>query len=487
MANIDREVLREIVNRYFRRKFNEVEGLAVNAKMDDFNSATQFADWLNETKSTFSNRLAQRDYSEVEDKATSLFESEGLSQLADKFDHAKMCNFLLSCHVDLLDALAKREKRDIEGLDAILKRYPVSSAGLVMRENKGTPVVLTPPTESQITFYEMIDCYCDYKINVVKKWKGRSVQEQPKRFKVLKMIVGDVPVSSINAETALKVFECLQKVPTRLDSKKYQGKTLEQLMALKDAPRLSAKSVNMNMDLASGLFKYAVQFDHAEKNYFEGMRITDEVADEDKRPPFSKEDIKLLFGPPFKRFATKPSRFWLPTFGLFTGGRLEELAQLHVADVYEESGILVLDFNSSGIKRLKNKSSKRKIPVHNYVRYDLGFEKYVRKVKRLRHERLFPELPYRQQRFGHAFSGEFRAYLNKIGIGDGKTFHSFRHTFIDHLRNQNVRDELIASVTGHKQSQKSPIPQNYTPQQQMDFLMKEVIEHVEFDKLIELN
>ena len=55
--------------------------------------------------------------------------------------------------------------------------------------------------------------------------------------------------------------------------------------------------------------------------------------------PFSDDDLKKLFGSTEYRdqsFA-KASEFWIPLLGLYTGARINELAQLHMINRRPES------------------------------------------------------------------------------------------------------------------------------------------------------
>ena len=54
-------------------------------------------------------------------------------------------------------------------------------------------------------------------------------------------------------------------------------------------------------------------------------------------------------------------------------------------------------------------------------------------------------------KLGHAPSKWFGRYKTKQGITDPrKTFHSFRHTLIDDLRDAGVPDSLIKRIAGHE-------------------------------------
>ena len=54
-------------------------------------------------------------------------------------------------------------------------------------------------------------------------------------------------------------------------------------------------------------------------------------------------------------------------------------------------------------------------------------------------------------KLGHSPSKWFGRYKTKLGITDPrKTFHSFRHTLIDDLRDAGVQDSLIKRIVGHE-------------------------------------
>ncbi|MNH31685.1 Phage integrase family protein [compost metagenome] len=54
-------------------------------------------------------------------------------------------------------------------------------------------------------------------------------------------------------------------------------------------------------------------------------------------------------------------------------------------------------------------------------------------------------------KLGHAPSKWFGRYKIKLGITDPrKTYHSFRHTLIDDLRDTGVQDSLIKRIAGHE-------------------------------------
>ncbi|PPA00118.1 integrase, partial [Pseudomonas sp. MWU12-2312b] len=81
----------------------------------------------------------------------------------------------------------------------------------------------------------------------------------------------------------------------------------------------------------------------------------------------------------------------------------------------------------------------------------MGLLNHVESVRITGKDRLFPELEPVRGKLGHAPSKWFSRYKTKLGITDPrKTFHSFRHTLIDDLRDAGVQDSLIKRIAGHE-------------------------------------
>ncbi len=141
---------------------------------------------------------------------------------------------------------------------------------------------------------------------------------------------------------------------------------------------------------------------------------------------------------------------------LYTGARLEELAQLHLDDIREVEGVWCLDINDESEKRIKSKSSKRLIPLHSFLVDSLGIAKHVQVLRSQGHERLFPELPRKNDRYGQPVSKWFNVTykknceLTQPSNGAKLDFHSFRHTFINTLKQLQVNPDLIRELDGHK-------------------------------------
>jgi integrase len=184
-----------------------------------------------------------------------------------------------------------------------------------------------------------------------------------------------------------------------------------------------------------------------------GVKTKGQKSAKTARLPFTVDEINLIFG----KLPANGAKYWLPIIGLYTGLRLEEIGQLAPADIVQERyrdaegkehKVHVIYATEEGDgKRLKNESSRRRIPVHNTL-VELGFIKYAHSQKGAQ---LFPELkPDKNGRRTASFSLWFGRIKRGLGITDNrKAFHSYRHVFKDIMREVGVAEEVSDALSGH--------------------------------------
>jgi integrase len=154
--------------------------------------------------------------------------------------------------------------------------------------------------------------------------------------------------------------------------------------------------------------------------------------------------------------------FWLPLLALYTGARMNELAQLHPDDVMEETyldpegrslvaWVVRIEQSKARGQRVKTEGSERRIPVHADL-IASGFIDYA-KAQQGR-VRLFPDLKGGEKdgRISGAWGQWFSEYLRtKCGVTDERmTFHSFRHTFKHCARQSLIPPDVNNALTGHE-------------------------------------
>ena len=112
----------------------------------------------------------------------------------------------------------------------------------------------------------------------------------------------------------------------------------------------------------------------------------------------------------------------------------------------------ILEESERPEKRIKNKSSRRIVPIHDTL-VELGFLDYLKLLKSSYPERkrVFEELPFRNGSYARNVSRFFNdRYLPKLGIKKSSNgFHSLRHSIIDHLKQKGVEIHYINEMMGH--------------------------------------
>ncbi len=186
--------------------------------------------------------------------------------------------------------------------------------------------------------------------------------------------------------------------------------------------------------------------------------------------PFTEEELLLIFNPKtyFKQTEDQDDpKFWIPLMSLFSGARLNELAQIRLDDIKVEQDIYYIQTagkESHPQQSLKNAQSKRRIPIHPKLK-ELGFLNLVQHQRKKGAEFLFDSLKFqRKNGFGGAISNAFRYYLdNTVKITEkGKVFHSFRHTVRPKLRDEcKLTREYIDALCGWEDGTGNAGTKNY--------------------------
>lgn len=106
----------------------------------------------------------------------------------------------------------------------------------------------------------------------------------------------------------------------------------------------SPANINNKLIMLSTVFNHAVKNDLGmASNPATGIKATDKRRAREKRLPFDLAALQAIFSSPVYIDHARPlggggeAAYWLPLIALFSGARIEEIAQLHPDDVYEES------------------------------------------------------------------------------------------------------------------------------------------------------
>lgn len=210
----------------------------------------------------------------------------------------------------------------------------------------------------------------------------------------------------------------------------------------------------------------------------EGIRYTgNRKASDFKQRALKSEELKRLFqGEELQEFAANAKRvqqFWLPVLCLYTGARINEVAQINPqVDVRQEakSGVWYLliteDTESHEVVEKSVKTgATREAPLHRHL-LELGFLEFVEKIRQTGATVLFPLWPPCCGRASVNTGKWFSRFLRKIGLHGteneaGKALHGahlFRHTLLTYgsKAKRNLR-----CISGHAELSDNPVADGY--------------------------
>lgn len=306
-----------------------------------------------------------------------------------------------------------------------------------VREGMSTPAHSSVPTApGNTSLHDLIGKWSEEKAPT-----ARTVSEV--RLAVDRFIehVGDIPAQRVEPRHAVQ----------------FKDKLL--------AAGMTAATTSKQLRMLSIIMTTARENLLAVSNPFSGIKVHAPKNAKEKRLPFDLAALQKIFSSPVYAVGNIPkagagqAAFWLPLLALFSGARLEELAQLRPDDVAEEeymaedgttcrAWVLTLTDSGDG-QALKNEGSRRRFPVHPEL-IRLGFIEYAQAAKG--RARIFDKLtPDRYGSEGGNWSKWFGRYLrNVIGVTDRRmVFHSFRHTFKEAARRAGVPEDVHDAITGH--------------------------------------
>lgn len=197
------------------------------------------------------------------------------------------------------------------------------------------------------------------------------------------------------------------------------------------------------------------------------------------REPFTQEELVQIFNYDLLKANGNPCFYWLPILALYTGARINELAQLTILDVSRIDDIEVIHITDENGGKVKTNASRRTIPLHPKI-IELGFLDYVADVKKYGHL-IFPNLikdPFGS--YGKEPSRRFAHYLDKIAItSPAKVFHSFRTTANNHLKQKGVSVEERNDMIGHESEGTNE--KHYTQRYEVKYLYNNVLPKLDFE------
>jgi integrase len=318
---------------------------------------------------------------------------------------------------------------------------------------------LDAPATRQHTVADLIREYQASK-EQKRRWSQSTITAHKPVYRLLRETFGDTrELRTIAREDGRHLFNMIVGMPMNLGKKKeLEGLTVPQAVEKARAlglPTIGPKTINGSyVTFVKAMFKWAVTEGWMGRNPLDGdFRVADDVAEHEKRDAFQPQQLKVLFSASpwdgsYDRMGPKAGKFWIPLLCLFHGLRLGEAAGMHVEDITEREGYPVFHLRAFDGRSSKTKGSRGLLPIHPEL-IRIGFLGYVEQRRRAKAVGLFPDVSTSKNGKVGAKTGEWFARLVREHglVGTKLTMHSFRHSFEDRLREDEVPERTALALS----------------------------------------
>jgi len=180
------------------------------------------------------------------------------------------------------------------------------------------PLPVLQPQPYSMILSELIEKYVHCQIDE-NSWQPKTKEENSRIFDILLRVVGDLPLSALDHETADSFRSTLKQLPPHVNKKpKYKDCTIEQIIAAKPTETLSDASVNKYMRRIFAMFAWAVDREDMGRNFFRKRPIKEAKKANQKRDMLTTDDLAALFDPGrFEAEADQPFKYWTPLIALY--------------------------------------------------------------------------------------------------------------------------------------------------------------------------
>lgn len=163
---------------------------------------------------------------------------------------------------------------------------------------------LAPPTGELPSDDDLLSEVAEKYRNELKaggNWTDKTYDEYKSAHDLLIEVINDRCITAVDNKAAQFFKSTVLQLPSKRTTKpQYKGKSVDQLRKMKIPAehKLSISSVNKYIGMASYLMTWAVKNGFASSNPFAGIKIKENIQAQDKREPFSNEDLVALFSSP---------------------------------------------------------------------------------------------------------------------------------------------------------------------------------------------
>ena len=409
--------------------------------------------------------LLKNDFSGVSARVGWYIQEKSLTIDKESVEYATFCREILKAEIEAL----KIEKERMSGnYDNDYDNYRTNTFA-------PPPVPVQPlhTPESGVLLSKIVEEHIK-EATLANSWTDKTERENVSIYKVMMELIGDRDIKAIDNQMLLDFRNTLAKLPANRDKvARYKGKSIAQILAMKNVEPMSKTTVNKYIIRVGSLFKWAAKKKFIMVNYAEGLSLSNKTNAYEERETYSKEDIQKLLAH-LKLNSKEPQEYWIPLIALYEGMRLEEICQLYMSDIIEMDTLPCISINDTGDKRVKTNAGKRIIPIHPEL-IKLGFMDYVKALRKDKAVRVWPRLTRGRDGYSHIYGKKYqrfnRTYITK---NPKRVFHSFRHTLANTLKQAGVQEVIIAEILGHANESETSgrYGKKYEPKVLLEALMK---------------
>lgn len=303
----------------------------------------------------------------------------------------------------------------------------------------------------QTTTLRLNEVMEEYEKEHGRNWRPKTKMEFEGSCRIVVAVMGNTGIKDITRNSVKELRDKLLRLPANMFKKaEYIGMSVREILELKDVRPMSVSSVNKHLAWLSSVLKFSVREGYILANIAEGLQVKQDTRPDEERKVYENQELQNIVE--WIRWDAKhPERYWIPLIAMFSGMRINEICQLYTEDIKEMNGCWCIDINeNTPDKKLKNKFSRRIIPVHPTL-IGMGFLKYVESLRHLGIPRLWMALKWREADGYYNAFGKWAQRFNKEHItkDPGKVMYSLRHSFANTLKQQGAQESIIAELMGH--------------------------------------
>lgn len=426
---MDKNKILALVDDFISVMFNDTEESLYNINNPE---DTLFYLSLEDTIKTYQDHFNKNDYSLIQEAIENI--TSKLDYIPKEEEYNLIAKELLKNYINSFKILQDNIE---QGIYKKSKPTVQPSNGIL---NNQTSNNITKQTAKDI--YKLDEKYEQYRSHNIKQWSDDDISNNNVMQYLLNLFFGvSYNISDITQEQILDFVNIFYDIPNRVTLRKeLQDKSLEYILDhSEEYDNLSIRTINKYNTTLNRFFEYCKKLNYTSLDV-KIKKINDKSITL-SRVAYENEDLELIKD---HLDTIEPLNALVIKIALYSGLRLGEITQLRAKDIKLDDTLKIyyFDINTEDNKKVKNKTSIRKVPLHP-------------KLAKLIHDQI-KNLQPTQNIFtldSAEFSKWYRLKFNRkyITTDKRKVFHSFRHNAVTNMLQNGISLEYIAGAVGHAQ------------------------------------